>query len=120
MLEPVRESWRSGKPLSWQRVDILPHYVYFNHSIHIQKGVGCATCHGRVDQMPLMLQAESLQMSWCIDCHRHPEKNLRPREEVFNMDYEQPSNQLALGKELFERYHVRSARELTDCNTCHR
>jgi hypothetical protein len=120
MLEPVRDSWRTGKPLSWQRVNILPHYVYFDHSIHIQKGVGCSSCHGQVDQMPLMLQAESLQMSWCIDCHRHPEKNLRPREQVFNMQYVPPPDQLALGKELVERYHVRSARELTDCNTCHR
>jgi hypothetical protein len=120
MLEPVRQSWRSGVPIQWQRVNTLPGYVYFDHSIHIQKGVGCATCHGQVNQMPLMLQHASLQMSWCVNCHRSPEQYLRPREEVFSMSYQAPPDQLALGRQLCERYHVRSSQALTDCYTCHR
>src|SRR5215469_10561727 len=91
MLEPVRESFASGKSLVWSRVNDLPDFVYFNHGIHINKGVGCNTCHGPVDRMPLMYNYASLQMEWCLDCHRAPEKYLRPREQVFNMRYEQPS-----------------------------
>ena len=90
-LEPVRESFRTGRSLEWTRVNQLPDYVYFNHSIHVNKGVGCNTCHGPVDQMPLTYQYASLQMEFCLDCHRAPEKYLRPREQVFNMRYEQPS-----------------------------
>ncbi len=117
LLEPVRASWRTGESLQWTRVHDLPEYVYFNHSIHIAKGVGCATCHGRVDKMPLMFKANTLNMNWCLECHRQPEKFLRPKEEVFNMAYEAPSNQLELGRELVKKYHVQS---LTDCYTCHR
>ena len=91
MLEPVRESFKTGKSLVWNRVNDLPDFVYFNHSIHINKGVGCNTCHGPVDRMPLMYNYASLQMEWCLDCHRAPEKNLRPRDQVFNMRYEQPT-----------------------------
>src|SRR5882724_12274217 len=91
LLEPVRESFRSGQSLVWTRVNDLPDFVYFNHSIHIAKGVGCNTCHGPVDRMPLMFNQASLQMEWCLDCHRAPEKYLRPRDQVFNMRYEQPS-----------------------------
>ncbi|HZZ43541.1 MAG TPA: cytochrome c3 family protein [Tepidisphaeraceae bacterium] len=120
MLQPVRDSWRTGVPLQWQRVHNLPEYVYFDHSIHVAKGVGCATCHGQVDEMPLMFQAKSLEMSWCLECHRHPEEYLRPREEVFNLHYQSPPDQLKVGRELAERYHVRSAQALTDCYTCHR
>ena len=117
LLEPVRASWRTGESLQWTRVHDLPEYVYFNHSIHIAKGVGCATCHGRVDKMPLMFKANTLNMNWCLECHRQPEKFLRPKEEVFNMTYEAPPNQLELGRELVKKYHVQS---LTDCYTCHR
>jgi hypothetical protein len=120
MLEPVRESWSSGRPLVWQRVNNLPDYVYFDHSIHVNKGVGCATCHGAVDQMPLMWQAAPLTMSWCMDCHREPEKYLRPRDRVFDMNYQSPEDQLALGQQLVERYQIRSPAALTDCFTCHR
>jgi hypothetical protein len=120
MLEPVRESWRSNTPIQWQRVHNLPNYVYFDHGIHIQKGVGCETCHGRVDEMPLMWQDATLEMRWCMDCHKHPEEHLRPREEVFEMGYQPPAQQEQLGQELMERYRVRSARALTDCGTCHR
>jgi hypothetical protein len=120
LLEPVRESWRTDEPIRWRRVNNLPNYVYFNHSIHVAKGVGCATCHGPVDEMPLMYQAKSLQMSWCLDCHKDPAKYLRPREEVFNLHYKPPADQEAFGKELEKRYHVRPSRALIDCYTCHR
>jgi hypothetical protein len=120
MLEPVRQSWRSGTPISWKRVNSVPDYAYFNHQIHVQKGVGCVTCHGQVDAMPLMSQAATLQMSWCLDCHRGPEKYLRPREHVFEMNFAPSQPQQVLGKQLVEAYHVRSSQELTDCYTCHR
>jgi hypothetical protein len=117
MLEPVRASWRTGESLQWTRVHDLPEFVYFNHSIHINKGIGCASCHGRVDKMPLMFKANTLYMNWCLECHRAPEKFVRPREEVFNMAYQAPSNQLELGQELVKKYHIQ---KLTDCYTCHR
>ena len=120
MLEPVRQSWRTGTPIAWERVNSVPGYVYFNHSAHVTKGVGCATCHGRVDRMPLMYQAASLEMRFCLDCHYDPAKFLRPREDVFRMDYEPPKDQMRLGRELMERYHVRDAQTLTNCSTCHR
>jgi hypothetical protein len=133
LLEPVRESSRSGRSLEWNRVNDLPDFVYFDHSIHINKGVGCNTCHGPVDRMPLMFNYASLQMEWCIGCHRAPEKNLRPREQVFNMRYEQPTkdvpvvvdgkaytDQLSLGRDLVQKYHLRSVMDITSCNTCHR
>src|SRR5881392_140612 len=85
MLEPVRASWRTGESLQWTRVHDLPEFVYFNHSIHINKGIGCASCHGRVDKMPLTWQANTLYMKWCLDCHKEPENFIRPRREVFNM-----------------------------------
>jgi hypothetical protein len=133
MLEPVRESYRSGRSLVWNRVNQLPDYVYFDHSIHINKGVGCNVCHGPVDRMPLMFQFQSLQMEWCIECHRAPQKQLRPRDQVFNMRYQQPSfdlpvivdgvsftDQLELGKYLVKKYNVRSVMDITSCSTCHR
>lgn len=86
-LEPVRESWKTNKPLKWNRVHDLPDFAYFDHSIHVAKGVGCSTCHGRVDRMPLMWQNASLQMEWCLECHRNPEKFIRPKSEIFNMDW---------------------------------
>ena len=116
-LEPVRASFRSGQSIVWTRVNDLPDFAYFNHSIHINKGVGCTTCHGPVDRMPLMWQAESLQMSWCIDCHRHPESYVRPREAVFRTDYVAPADQEALGRRLVAEYQIR---KLTSCDTCHR
>jgi formate-dependent nitrite reductase cytochrome c552 subunit len=119
MLEPVRESYRTGQPLRWTRVHNLAEFAYFNHSIHVNKGVGCATCHGPVDQMPLMAQQESLLMEWCLDCHRNPEQYLRPREEVFNMSWSAPRNQSELGLELVRKYNVRTE-QLTDCSVCHR
>lgn len=117
MLEPVRESWRSGRSLEWTRVHDLPEYVYFDHSIHLNKGMSCAVCHGRVDQMPLVWKVNTLHMSWCLDCHRQPEKYIRPKEEVFNMAYEPTEDQMVLGARLVEEYKVR---KLTDCSYCHR
>src|SRR5229473_5661785 len=119
-LEPVRESFRSGKSIEWARVHRLPDFVYFNHSIHVNKGVGCATCHGQVNQMPLVFQASSLRMEWCLDCHRNPEQFLRPREQVFNMDWKPPADQTAQGLQLKKEYKIPSAAELTSCSTCHR
>jgi hypothetical protein len=133
MLEPVRASFRNNQPLVWTRVHDLPDFVYFNHSIHVAKGVGCATCHGRVDQMPLMYQAQSLQMEWCLECHRAPEKFLRPESEIFNMKYQPPTpespvtiqgeaftSQEALGRYLVKQNHLRRVEGLTSCSTCHR
>jgi len=117
MLEPVRESFRTDKSIRWIRVHDLPDYVYFNHSIHVAKGVGCTTCHGQVNKMPLMWQESSLQMSWCLDCHRHPERFVRPRAEVFSVTYRPPTDQLALGRKLVNEYHIQN---LTSCSTCHR
>jgi hypothetical protein len=116
-LDPVRESFRSGRSIEWTRVHDLPDFVYFDHSIHIHKGVGCTTCHGQVDRMPLMYQEQSLQMEWCLDCHRRPEKYVRPREAVFRVDYVPPDNQLELGGRLVAQYQIQ---KLTNCSTCHR
>jgi len=117
ILEPVRASFRDNKPLSWIRVHDLPDFVYFNHSIHVKKGVGCESCHGRVDQMPLMQQERSLQMEWCLDCHRAPEKFVRPRSEITTMGYEPPEPQSTLGPKLVKEYGIQTR---TTCSTCHR
>jgi len=116
-LEPVRESFRSDKSIEWTRVHDLPDFVYFNHSAHVNKGVGCATCHGRIDQMPLVWQEKSLQMEWCLECHRAPERFLRPKSEVFNMAWEPPTDQLEQGRRLVAEYGVHPR---TSCSTCHR
>jgi hypothetical protein len=117
MLEPVRESFKTGKSLAWNRVHKLPDFVYFDHSIHLKKGIGCATCHGRVDEMPLTRQVASLYMEWCLDCHRHPEQYVRPREEVFNLAWQAPPDQHQKGQELVKAYKIESR---TDCSVCHR
>ncbi|MEJ2143882.1 MAG: cytochrome c3 family protein [Acidobacteriota bacterium] len=117
ILEPVRESYRTGKPLQWIRVHDLPDFVYFNHSIHIKKGIGCTTCHGQVDQMPMTRQVNTLYMGWCLDCHRHPERYVRPRDQVFSVDWRPPSNQEELGRQLVKKYNIHS---FTNCSTCHR
>ena len=117
ILEPVRASFRENQPLHWTRVHDLPDFVYFNHSIHVKKGMGCETCHGRVDQMPLMKQEQSLQMEWCINCHRHPEDYVRPRSEVFTMGYRPPVPQSVLGPQLMKEYDIHGN---TSCSTCHR
>lgn len=116
-LEPVRESYRTNQSIRWVRVHDLPDYVYFNHSIHVAKGIGCTTCHGQVNRMPLTWQEASLQMEWCLNCHRHPERYVRPREEVFSVDYVAPPNQIEAGQKLVKEYGIQS---LTSCSTCHR
>lgn len=119
-LQPVRDSLLNDKPLQWQRVYNLPQFVYFRHDIHVNKGVACETCHGRVDKMPITWKAESTTMSWCVNCHRHPEKNLRPREAVFQMGWQTDEDRSALGARLMRAYHIKDAQQLTDCTTCHR
>ena len=117
MLEPVRESYRTGKAIEWVRVHKVADFVYFNHSIHVKKGIGCVTCHGRVDQMPLTWRVNTLYMEWCLECHRNPERFVRPREQVFSMTWEPPKDQLALGKKLVADYKIQ---RLESCSVCHR
>jgi hypothetical protein len=119
MLEPVRVSMRTNEPIRWNRVHELPDYAYFNHAIHVQKGIGCSSCHGRVDLMPLTWKDQPLTMEWCLGCHREPEAQIRPREEVFNMSWTPPANQLAMGKDALVKNHIPVDR-LTHCYTCHR
>jgi hypothetical protein len=119
-LEPVRASFREDRPLQWVRVHDLPDFVYFNHSIHVKKGMGCETCHGRVDRMPLMLQSSSLQMEWCIDCHRDPAKYIRPRDQVFTMGYQPAVSQAELGPALVREYKIAGPAHMTSCSVCHR
>ncbi len=115
-LEPVRASFRSDRSIEWVKVHDLPDYVYFNHSIHVNKGVGCVTCHGRVDRMNLTWQESSLHMEWCLNCHRNPEQYVRPRDQVFNLTWT-PADQERLGKELVA---MRRIERRDDCSTCHR
>ncbi len=115
-LEPVRASFRTDRSIEWVKVHDLPDYVYFNHSIHVNKGVGCVTCHGRVDRMNLTWQESSLHMEWCLNCHRNPEQYVRPRDQVFNLTWT-PADQERLGKELVA---MRRIERRDDCSTCHR
>lgn len=119
VLAPVREGYRDNRSLSWARVYQLPDYVYFDHSIHVKKGVGCDTCHGRVDQMPILWRRHTLTMKWCLSCHSAPEPYLRPREQVFNLRWRPESAPEQLGRELVQRYHI-SKQRLSDCYVCHR
>ena len=117
MLEPIRESFRSGQPIAWTRVHDVPDFVYFNHSIHVAKGIGCTSCHGEIDEMPITWKAESLKMEWCLDCHRDPASNVRPRSEVFNVDWDPNSLTTEQRAQLVDEYHIQSK---TSCSTCHR
>jgi hypothetical protein len=119
MFAPVHESWKSGNPIEWTKVYDLPDFTYFDHSVHVAKGVGCTTCHGDIGEMRLTQKANTLFMSWCLECHRAPEKFIRPKEEVFNPDWTPPSDQLAQGKELVEKYHI-NVSQLDNCSICHR
>jgi hypothetical protein len=119
LLEPVRASFYQGVPLQWTRVHDLPDYVYFNHAVHVAKGIGCASCHGAVQSMPLMWKNATLHMEWCLECHREPEKHIRPRDQVFNMEYQLPGNQAQLGQKLVDEYHINRA-QLDNCSICHR
>ena len=117
VLAPVRDSYASNLPIQWTRVHYLPDFVYFDHSIHVNKGIGCETCHGRVDQMPLTQKASSLYMAWCLNCHRDPAAFVRPREAVFTMGYRPLGDRRATGEALVKQYHIQ---KLQDCYTCHR
>ena len=119
MLQPVRTSYQTQMPLEWVRVHDLPDFAYFNHSIHVKKGIGCQTCHGQVNKMPLTWRTSTLQMQWCLDCHRAPEKYIRPKEEVYDMDYVPPKDQISFGLELVKKYGIEK-KQLTDCSICHR
>jgi hypothetical protein len=120
-LLPIRESWANGTPVNWVKVHDLPDFVYFNHSAHVNKGVGCAECHGRIDRMEVVRQVAPLSMSWCLDCHRNPENHLRPKSEVTNMFWQPPDgDQRKLGLELKKQYGIRDSDYMTSCSTCHR
>jgi hypothetical protein len=119
MLKPVRESLAKTKPLHWTRIYRLPDYVYFDHSVHVNNGIGCSTCHGRVDRMPLTRQAAPLTMAWCLDCHRNPKPALRPRDQIFNMAWQPPADQDDRAQRLLVEYHIQT-QHLTDCSRCHR
>jgi Cytochrome c7 and related cytochrome c len=134
LLQPVRQSWSNGRPIEWERVHDLPDFVYFNHSIHIKKGVSCVSCHGRVDEMPITWKEKTLSMRWCLDCHRNPEKNIRPRQQIYNLAWTPKTaedrarvtperNQKLLGTRQVQVgtdiYHVLSSFQMTNCSTCH-
>lgn len=119
MLAPVRDSLKAGQPLHWQRVNRVPDYVFFDHSIHVAKGIGCSVCHGPVQTMALMRQQQPLTMGWCLSCHRHPERYIRPRDQVFNMFWSAPPDQISKGRKLIAQYLIHTA-HMTDCSTCHR
>jgi hypothetical protein len=119
-LEPVRRSYFTGAPIEWNRVHQLPDFTYFNHSIHVSKGIGCVSCHGRIDQMPAVTKVASLQMSWCLECHRNPAPNLRPRDQITSMTWQPPDDPAAaktLAADLMKTYDVHSR---VSCTTCHR
>ncbi len=119
LLKPVRDSYKTGVPLVWNRVTSLPDFVYFDHSIHVRKGIGCDVCHGQVNHMNITFKAKTFFMAWCLKCHRDPAKFIRPKNQVFNLEYRYPPDQSTLGKELMIRYHVHQ-NGLTDCSVCHR
>lgn len=116
-LLPIRESHATGQPVPWVKVHDLPDYVYFDHSAHVARGVGCVSCHGRVDKMEVVYQAEPLSMAWCLDCHRAPERHLRPRDFVTQLDWVPAEDQLELGRRLRRENDINPS---TDCSTCHR
>jgi hypothetical protein len=119
VLAAVRNSQASRTPLQWNRAHDLPDFVYFNHSIHVKKGIACAECHGQVERMPLIWKEHALHMGWCLDCHRHPARAMRPPDQVFNLNWRPDANP-ELGQTLVRKQQIRSTRELTDCGLCHR
>jgi len=120
LLAPVRASLTTNTSLKWTRVYDLPDFAYFDHGIHVTKGVGCSTCHGRVDQMPITWKTQTLYMKWCLECHRAPEKYLRPQNEIYNMVWHPGKDQTALGRQLIAQDHIDTSGRLTNCSTCHR
>ncbi|TXN69256.1 cytochrome c3 family protein [Methylobacterium sp. WL6] len=120
MLKPVRDSFARDEPLQWVRLNKLPSYVYYNHSVHVTKGIGCSTCHGDVTSMQMTYRANAFEMQFCLDCHRDPAKYVRPQEQVWNMTWKPPDNQATLGPELVAKNHIRGGERLTECAICHR
>jgi hypothetical protein len=133
LLKPVRDSYAANVPIEWTKVHNVPHYTYFNHSIHVNKGVGCQSCHGEIDQMNLVHQSKTLLMEWCLNCHRHPEDYLRPKSEVYNIAWTpdkgsvdvdgkviEPGTQAKVGNDLKEKYQIRGEQVITNCSICHR
>jgi hypothetical protein len=120
LLQPVRRSLATNKPLRWNRVNDLPDFVYFNHSIHVASGVGCSTCHGQLDEMPLTWRTQTLYMKWCLDCHRAPEKFVRPSSEIYNLHWQPPPDQEKQGARLVRQYQIDTTGRLTNCSVCHR
>lgn len=119
-IQPIRASYISGQPIQWNRVHDMPDFVYFNHSIHLNKGIGCTSCHGQIQKEPLAKKVNNMTMQWCLDCHRHPEKFIRPKEQVFNQDYVAPKNQIEMGTKLVAAYKVLPRWQMTNCSICHR
>ncbi len=124
LLEPVRSSYTDGTAVAWVKVHDLPDFVYFNHSAHINQGIGCATCHGRIDQMEEVWQSQPVSMGWCLNCHRAPEQHLRPRDQITRMDWDPLAMagraQSELGSALKTSLHIQSMETMTSCTTCHR
>jgi hypothetical protein len=118
MLAPVRASLANGTPIHWNRVTKLPDYVYFDHSVHVANGIGCTTCHGAIDKMPLTRKAQPMTMGWCLDCHRNPEPNLRPPDAIFSTDWTPAEGEIQ-GHALMRFYGIDPAK-LTECSVCHR
>jgi hypothetical protein len=118
-LAPLHDSARTNKPIQWNRVHDLPDFVYFDHSIHVNKGVACESCHGRVDQMALTWRTAPLEMQWCLSCHRSAPEHVGPRDDVFRMQTAKPVSKQE-STLLTQMYHLQSTRRLTDCSTCHR
>lgn len=116
MLAPVRESGKTGEAIPWVLIHDLPEFVYFNHSIHVKKGVGCTTCHGPIGEMPITWKANTLYMGWCLECHRNPEKFVRDPAQVFDASYKKPTHQTELGKKLVDDLHVQAG---VNCSVCH-
>jgi len=116
-IKKIKESYDTGEPIEWVKVHMLPDYAYFNHSRHVNSGVSCVSCHGRIDQMEVVRQVEPLSMSWCLECHRNPDPHIRPKSEVTNLSWEPNVDALELGRKLVKEYGI-NPRE--DCSTCHR
>lgn len=122
-LQALRDSYSSGTPISWLKIHDQPDFVFFNHSAHVNHGIGCVTCHGRIDEMEVVYQAKSLSMAWCLECHRDPAQYLRPRSEITNMEWDVAQSgmtQRELGEQLAKEYEVHNSRFLTNCTACHR
>lgn len=120
VLAPVRQSLVTNTPLKWNRVHDLPDYVYFDHSIHVAKGIGCSTCHGRVDQMPITWRVSTLYMKWCLECHRAPQNYVRPRNKIYDSSWQPAQDRHFDQAKLVADYHIDTTGRLTNCSICHR